>query len=50
MCAASTPSRCSATKIWSFVYAKERNVYHARSAPKEADDVWTWTAIDSDTT
>ena len=34
MCAASTPSRCSATKIWSFVYAKERNVCHARSAPR----------------
>lgn len=42
-------SRVQCDEIWSFVYAKERNVSRARSAPKEAGDVWTWTAIDSDT-
>lgn len=36
-------------EIWSFCYAKERNVARATSAPEEAGDVWTWTAIDSDT-
>lgn len=35
-------------EIWSFVYAKERNVEAAKSAPEGAGDVWTWTAIDRD--
>lgn len=35
-------------EIWSFVYAKEKNVADARSAPDGAGDVWTWTAIDRD--
>ena len=35
-------------EIWSFLYAKSKNVENAVRAPKEAGDVWTWTAIDSD--
>nr|VFJ98033.1 MAG: DDE domain-containing protein [Candidatus Kentron sp. H] len=36
-------------EIWSFCYAKEKNVPNAVNAPEEAGDVWTWTAMDSDT-
>ena len=35
-------------EIWAFVYAKQRNVPRAKAAPKDAGDVWTWTAIDAD--
>ena len=35
-------------EIWAFCYAKEKNVARAKSAPRGAGDVWTWTAIDSD--
>ena len=35
-------------EIWAFCYAKEKNVARARSAPRGAGDVWTWTALDSD--
>jgi IS1 family transposase len=34
--------------IWSFCYAKEKNVAVAKSAPEGAGDVWTWTALDRD--
>lgn len=37
-----------ADEIWSFCYAKQRNVPKAKAAPAEAGDVWTWTALDSD--
>lgn len=33
-------------EIWSFVYAKQKNVTDEMEA---AGDVWTWTALDSDT-
>jgi IS1 family transposase len=36
-------------EIWSFNYAKQKNVPSAVAAPEMAGDVWTWTAIDSDT-
>ncbi len=36
-------------EIWSFCYAKQKNVESAVSAPNGAGDVWTWTAIDADT-
>lgn len=36
-------------EIWSFVYAKARNVPEAKNAPEFAGDVWTWTAIDAET-
>jgi len=35
-------------EIWSFSYAKNKNVKFAKSAPEAAGDVWTWTAIDAD--
>ena len=35
-------------EIWSFIYAKEGNVIRAKSAPEEAGDVWTFTALDAD--
>jgi IS1 family transposase len=35
-------------EIWSFCYAKDKNVKAAVAAPEGAGDVWTWTAIDSD--
>lgn len=35
-------------EIWSFCYAKARNVKTAKAAPEGAGDVWTWTAIDSE--
>ena len=40
--------RVQCDKIWSFCYAKQRNVKAAKSAPDEAGDLWTWTALDSD--
>jgi IS1 family transposase len=38
-----------ADEIWSFCYAKARNVAEAKSAPANAGDIWTWTAMDRDT-
>jgi len=35
-------------EIWSFCYAKAKNVARAKNAPSFAGDVWTWTALDSD--
>jgi IS1 family transposase len=35
-------------EIWSFSYAKQKNVKFAKAAPEAAGDVWTWTAIDAD--
>lgn len=43
-----TSKRVQMDEIWSFVYAKNDNVKRAKSAPEEAGDVWTWTAIDAD--
>ncbi|MBT3361563.1 MAG: DDE-type integrase/transposase/recombinase [Rhodospirillales bacterium] len=40
--------RVQCDEIWSFCYAKQKNVATAKAAPQEAGDVWTWTAIDSD--
>lgn len=42
-------SRIQCDEIWSFCYAKDKNVPTAKAAPEGAGDVWTWTAIDSDT-
>ena len=41
--------RIEVDEIWSFIYAKARNVPRAKSAPPEAGDVWTWTAICAET-
>jgi IS1 family transposase len=40
--------RVQCDEIWSFCYAKAKNVATAKAAPDEAGDVWTWTALDSD--
>jgi len=44
-----TCKRLQLDEIWSFVYAKEKNVAKAKAAPEVAGDVWTWTALDADT-
>ncbi|HTT82851.1 MAG TPA: IS1 family transposase [Rhizomicrobium sp.] len=41
--------RLQLDEIWSFVYAKEKNVPAAKAAPDGAGDVWTWVALDADT-
>ena len=41
--------RIQCDEIWSFVYAKQNTVPRAKSAPPEAGDVWTWTALCADT-
>ena len=41
--------RVQVDEIWSFVYAKQKNVETAKAAPEDAGDVWTWTAICADT-
>lgn len=40
--------RVQCDEIWSYCYAKARNVATAKAAPDGAGDAWTWTAIDSD--
>ena len=41
--------RLELDEIWSFIYAKNRNVALAKNPPPKAGDVWTWTAICADT-
>lgn len=41
-------SRLQLDEVWSFVYAKAKNVPCAKTAPEIAGDVWTWTALDAD--
>ncbi|MBG53433.1 MAG: IS1 family transposase [Rhodobiaceae bacterium] len=40
--------RVQVDEIWSFTYAKAKNVKTAKAAPEGAGDTWTWTAIDAD--
>jgi IS1 family transposase len=40
--------RVQVDEIWSFTYAKAKNVLSAKAAPEGAGDTWTWTAIDAD--
>jgi Helix-turn-helix domain len=40
--------RLECDEIWSFAYAKEKNVPAAKSAPTFAGDVWAWTSICAD--
>jgi IS1 family transposase len=44
-----TTKRIQVDEIWSFTYAKQKNVATAKAAPEGAGDTWTWTAIDADT-
>ena len=41
--------RVQVDEIWSFTYAKQKNVADAKAAPDGAGDTWTWTAIEADT-
>ncbi|MHA1545458.1 MAG: IS1 family transposase, partial [Alphaproteobacteria bacterium] len=41
-------ARIQCDEIWSFCYAKAKNVAKAKAAPAGSGDVWTWTALDSD--
>ncbi len=41
--------RVQCDEIWSFVYAKEKNVPKALQGVPGIGDIWTWTAIDPDT-
>jgi len=40
--------RVQCDEIWSFTYAKAKNVAAATAAPDGAGDTWTWTALDAD--
>jgi len=41
--------RIQCDEIWSFVYAKEKNVPDGKKGELGYGDVWTWTAIDAET-
>jgi IS1 family transposase len=41
--------RIQCDEIWSFCYAKAKNVATAKAPVAGAGDVWTWTALDADT-
>jgi IS1 family transposase len=43
-----TTKRVQVDEIWSFTYAKQKNVAAAKAVPAEAGHTWTWTAIDAD--
>lgn len=43
-----TARRVQCDEIWSFCYAKAKNVSTAKSPVDGAGDVWTWTALDAD--
>jgi IS1 family transposase len=43
-----TPTRMECDEIWSFCYAKAKNVPADRRETLGFGDVWTWTAIDPD--
>jgi IS1 family transposase len=40
--------RVQCDEIWSFIYAKAKNVPTAKGTPEGAGDCWTWTALDAD--
>lgn len=40
--------RIQVDEVWSFIYAKQKNVAAAKAAPDSAGDAWTWTALDAD--
>jgi hypothetical protein len=41
--------RLQLDEIWSFVYAKDKNVPAAKAAPEGSGSIWTWMATDADT-
>lgn len=44
-----TCKKIQCDEIWSFCYAKDKNVPHSKRGEFGYGDVWTWTAIDADT-
>jgi IS1 family transposase len=40
--------RVQCDEIWSFIYAKQKNVVTAKKAPDGAGDLWTWIGLDAD--
>ena len=36
-------TRLEVDEVWAFIYAKNKNVVAAKSAPEHAGDVWSWT-------
>ena len=40
--------RVQVDEIWSFTYAKQKNVSTAEAAPADAGDTWTWTTLEAD--
>lgn len=40
--------RVQCDELWSFCYAKQRNVATAKAAPDGAGDLWTWLGLDAD--
>jgi IS1 family transposase len=44
-----TAKRVQVDEIWTFTYAKQKNVARAKAAPADAGDTWTWTAIEAQT-
>lgn len=43
-----TPKRVQCDEIWSFCYAKEKNLPKHMKGKEGYGDVWTWTALDPD--
>jgi len=43
-----TSKRVQCDEIWSFTYAKQKNVAKAKRQDLAYGDTWTWTALDSD--
>jgi len=41
--------RVQCDEIWSFTYAKQKNVARSKTAPIAAGDTWTWTGIEAQT-
>lgn len=42
------PDYVQTYEIWAFNYCKAKPVKTAKAAPADAGDIWTWTALDSD--
>lgn len=41
-------ARVEVDDLWSFTYARQKNVPTAKTAPPRASDTWTWTAVAAD--
>jgi hypothetical protein len=48
-CGRAKARRVHVDEIWSFAYAKQKNVAKAKAAQQGAGDTWTWTAIEAET-